>query len=64
MGEGEFSQNERPLGWRCAKTRVNKGEGGGGGGGGGVGSKLGNLQRTYFLNVPIFALRMALLGAK
>ena len=59
MGEGEFSQNERPLGWRYAKTRVNKGEGGGGGG-----SKLGNLQRTYFLNVPIFALRMALLGAK
>ena len=31
------------------QTRANKGDGQGGGG---EGSKLGNLERTYFLNVP------------
>ena len=42
------SQNERTLGERGGGarklTRANKGRGG---------SKLGNLERTYFLNVPL-----------
>ena len=43
-----FTQNERTLrgGGGCSKT--SKGEQGGR-----EGSKLGNLERTYFLNVPL-----------
>ena len=41
------SQNERNLGGRCSKT--NKDEQGGRG----RGSKLGNLERKYFLNFPL-----------
>ena len=40
------SQNERTLGGDlCSKTNKDKQEA--------RGSKLGNLERTYFLNVPI-----------
>ena len=48
------SQNECTLGGGGGGARkMNEDEqGGGGGGGGGRVSKLGNLERTYFLNVP------------
>ena len=46
------SQNECTLGGGGGGARkMNEDEQGGGGGGGRV-SKLGNLERTYFLNVP------------
>ena len=52
------SQSESTLwgGGTRKRTRANNGESGDWGGGERFGSKLGNLQRTHFLNVPIHVL--------
>ena len=54
-GRVSSSKNKHTLGGdeRCSKTNKDK-EGGGGGR-----SKLGNLEQTYFLNVPFILLTKA-----